>query len=147
MTIVKFTQEDYSQYVMGIRTADSVATYGNDIDPIGNTPVTLIYLCDGWWFVNAFTAWDFIKKYTALGEMTWDEYNNLPEEEKSPAVSKLKDPHPYTDITRIELDDIIFDNYKDVYYQNDSSPIVIQLREIITKGKLKKYRRDWGFKR
>ena len=56
MTIVKFTQEDYSQYVMGIRTADSVATYGNDIDPIGNTPVTLIYLCDGWWFVNAFTA-------------------------------------------------------------------------------------------
>ena len=145
MTIVKFTQEEYSQYVMGIRVADSVETYEKDIDPIGDTPVSLIYLCDGWWFVNAFTAWDFLNKYTAIGEMRWEDFNNLPEGEKNPSVSVLKDDRPFADITEIALDDIITpnsDSYHDVYYLMDYSPVIVQIREIIANGQLKKYRID-----
>ena len=142
--IVKYTHEEYANYVMGIECGDSVKTDQIDISTNG-VPIKPIPLCDGWWYLNTIVDIVGFRYYTSLGEMTWDEYNNLPEEEKSPAVSKLKDALPFADITEIALDDIITpncDSYYDVYYLMDYSPVIVQIREIITSGQLKKYRRD-----
>ena len=149
VTIVKFTREEYAQYVWGMADVDSVQTFQSDFSADGQ-PVELIYLSDGWWYINVVTVSGFFQRYTALGEMKWEEFNNLPEEEKSPAVSALKDAHSFDNIARIALDRLVTpdcDSYYDVHYLGDYSAVIVQLREIIESGSLDDYRPDYGIKR
>ena len=146
ITIIKFTNDDYANYVMGMKSADSVATDKSYFNT-GDQPIRLIRLCDGWWYINVLDMQ--CGAFDVLGDMTWEEFNDLPKEKKYPAKSALKDPHPYADITNIRLSgdigliDVYHEVYSEVYYQNDSSSIVVRLREIIANGELKKFRNDW----
>ncbi|MBP5259160.1 MAG: hypothetical protein J6Z12_00805 [Paludibacteraceae bacterium] len=142
ITIIKFTNDDYANYVIGMKSADSVVTDKSYFDT-GNQPIRLIRLCDGWWYMNVLNTQS--GAMGVLGDMTWEEFNSLLREGKYCATSALKDPHPYADITNIRLSgDIgLVGAYSDVYYQNDSSSIVVRLREIIANGELKKFRNDW----
>ena len=146
ITIVKFTNDDYANYVMGMKHDDCVKTYKSYFHT-NNQPIKLTRLYEGWWYINAMNM--EAGTFDVLGEMTWEDYNNLPKEKQDPATSLLKDAHPYADITDIKLSkDIgLIDVYSEVYYQTDSSSIVVRLREIIANGELDKYRNDWITKR
>ena len=151
ITIVKFKQKEYSKYVLGYQTREgAVQTNGSYIQTI--TPkISLVELADGWWYFNGTNVlWG---RHAVLGDKTWKEYNALYEKGEDPVVSALKDSCPIVDMTDIELSEEIglsdtcrYPVY-DASNQNDTTSIVVRLREIISSGQLDKYRDDFRLKR
>ena len=149
ISIVKFARSEYAKYVLGNLRNDSVETYFCNYQNYSDS-VILIELCDGWWYFNAIEI--PFDRQSALGETTWEELLSLPQEVRLPLRSGLKDAHPIIDITDISLVAGIGGGNTSASalhpcHQNDSSAIVIWLREIISSGQLDKYRDDWWFTR